>query len=77
MSGRREKQDRNRIKTGNAERHSRFSGILGWAEALFGFSGLFSQISLSRGKHQLDPVELVYLAGTGVIVDCYDIGLWV
>ena len=33
------------------------------------------QILLCSRKHKLDPVQLVYFAGTGVIVDSYDIGV--
>ena len=34
---------------------------------------LFVQIFLGGGEHQLDTVQLVYLAGTGVIVDGYNV----
>lgn len=36
---------------------------------------LFVQVFLRGGQHQLDTVKLVDLAGTGIIVDCYDICL--
>ena len=31
------------------------------------------QIFLGGGKHEFDTVQLVYLAGTGVVVDGHDI----
>lgn len=31
------------------------------------------QIFLGRGEHQLDPVELVYFAGAGIVIDRNDI----
>lgn len=34
----------------------------------------FFQVFLRRREHQLDPVELVDFACTGVIIDRYDIG---
>ena len=35
---------------------------------------IFLQILICRGQHQLDTVQLVYLAGTRIVVDRYDIG---
>ena len=35
------------------------------------------QILLGCGKHQLDTVQLVYLAGTWIIVNCGDIRFWI
>ena len=32
------------------------------------------QIFIGCGQHQFDSVDLVYLAGTRVIIDGYDIG---
>ena len=32
------------------------------------------QILLGRGKHQLNAVELIDLAGAGIVVDGYDVG---
>ena len=38
---------------------------------------LFFQIFIGGGEHQLDTVELIYLTCSWVVVDCYDICLWV
>ncbi len=38
------------------------------------FFALF-QVFLCCGEHQLDTVQLVYLAGSRIVVDGYDIGL--
>ena len=38
---------------------------------------LFFQIFIGGGEHQLDTVELIYLTCSRVVVDCYDICLWV
>ena len=34
----------------------------------------FAQVFDSSGKHQLDTIQLVYLAGTRIVVNGYDIG---
>ncbi len=38
--------------------------------------GVF-QILVCRGKHQLDAIQLVYLTGTRIEIDGYDIGVWI
>ena len=42
--------------------------------AIFFVLHIFLQILICRGQHQLDTVQLVYLAGTRIVVDRYDIG---
>ena len=43
---------------------------------LLGFAGLMIQVFMGSSQHQLDPVQLVYLAGSGIIVHGNDVGLW-
>ena len=37
-------------------------------------SHFFFQILLRCGQHQFDAVELVDFAGTGIVIDCHDVG---
>ena len=39
-------------------------------------AGLMIQVFMGSSQHQLDPVQLVYLAGSGIIVHGNDVGLW-
>ena len=41
---------------------------------LLGFAGLMIQVFMGSSQHQLDPVQLVYLAGSGIIVHGNDVG---
>ena len=34
------------------------------------------QILLCCGKHKLDPVQLIYFAGTWIVVDGNNVGFW-
>ena len=44
---------------------------------LCGMTAFRFQRALCRRQHQFDPVQLIYLAGAGIVVDGYDIGLWI
>ena len=41
---------------------------------LLSFAGLMAQVFMGSSQHQLDPVQLVYLAGSGIIVHGNDVG---
>ena len=41
---------------------------------LLSFAGLMIQVFMGSSQHQLDPVQLVYLAGSGIIVHGNDVG---
>ena len=42
---------------------------------LLSFAGLMAQVFMGSSQHQLDPVQLVYLAGSGIIVHGNDVDL--
>lgn len=52
-------------------------GAYVWAPGLFFWPPLgvrFFQVLLGGGEHQLDAVQLIDLAGAGIVVDGYDVG---
>ncbi len=45
-----------------------------WAEPHVYRLSIFDQIFISGAQHQLDSVQLIYLAGSRIVIDGYNIG---